>query len=334
MPGSTTPDQAQVHSATSEVATSEQHSSLDIPQATPPPAAVTPAAVTPTTSNNNSAKPTKLPGNAVSVPAPEPDQRTTLDSAVSPNNVAPVRSSQVSSSPQQSTAHQHESSNDIAEATNHVPAPGKTQQVPNSPGAISPALPAATVDGTLLDTSRTLKTFLSPTSERALAVPGTDQPSMPPTSIPMTAPSIHNTQSASQSIEKSRPLSSFNTARDSGAISSIDNGTSGQKSSAAVNTTANVTTLSQPSLGISSISIAANSTTASARSTTAPQITSSSASLFPVGATTTSPATTTSSSSASGLRFKEAGSHPSVFSMIRLLAYLAGCMMVGARVLV
>ena len=335
MPGSTAPDQAQIHSATSEVATSEQLISLNIPQATPAPAAVTPAAVALTTSNNNAARSTKLSGNAVSIFAPEPDQHPTSESAVSPNNAVPVRSSQVSSPPQQSTAHQQGSSNDIAEVTNPVPAPGKTQQVPNIPGATSPALPAATVDGTLLDTSRTLVTFLLPTSERALAVPGTDQPFMPPTSIPTTAPAIHNTEPASQSIRKDRPLSASDTARDSGVISSINNDTSGQKSSTAANTTANVTSLSQPSLSQSSTSIVANSTTASAKSTIASQITSSSASLFaPLSTTATSPATSTSSSSASGPRFKEAGSHPSVFGMIRLLGYLAGYMIVGARGLV
>ena len=327
MPGSTTPVQAQAHSATSEVATAEQLSSLYIPQATPPP-----ATVIPTASNDNVAEPTKLPGNAVSVTVAEPGQHTALSSAVNPHNVDSVGSSQMSAVPQKSTTHPYERSMDIPNATDLVPAPGKAQPASNSRGATSPTPPAASVDGTLLGTSRTLQAFLSPTPESALAVPGTDQPSMPPTSIPTTAPALHNTQRASQSIGKSRLLSSSDTARDSGAISSINNGTSGQTSSTAANTTANVTALSQPSLGISSTSIVANSTRVSAQSTAALQITSSSASLLPVGTTTTSPATITSSSGASGLQFKEDGSRLRGLEIIRLLGCLAGCIIVGARV--
>ena len=317
-PGPSTPGQAPVHSVpTSEVATSEQLSSLNIPRATPPPAAA--AAVTLTTSNNNAASPTNLPENTASVPAAEHDQRTALDSAANSNNVTPVEFSQTSAVLRQPTTHPPESSNDIPDPTTLVSAPGKTQPTSNSRGATSPALPAASEDGTLVGMPMAPKTSLSPTSERAFAVPGIDQTSIPPIMIPTTAPAIltvlgsaHNAYPASQRIEGGRKHNSSDTARGSAGISSVSfigNGTSGQRSSTPADTTANVTALSRPPLTVLSTS------------------------LFSVGTTATSPSTISSSSNAVGLQFKGAGSQLRNLEMIRLLGCLAVCMMVGARIL-
>ncbi len=294
----------------------EQLSSLNIPQATPPPA----AEVTLTTSKNNAASPTNLPGNRASLPAAEPAQRTASESAVNSNKGAPVRFSQTSAVLRQPTTHPPESSNDIPDPTTLVSAPGKTQPTSNSRGATSPALPAASEDGTLVGMPMAPKTSLSPTSERAFAVPGTDQTSIPPIMIPTTAPAIltvlgsaHNAYPASQRIEGGRKHNSSDTARGSAGISSVGfmgNGTSGQKFSTAAETTANVTALSRPPLIVSSTP------------------------LFSVGTTATSPATISSSSNAVGLQFKGAGSQLRDLEMIRLLGCLTLCMMVGARILV
>ena len=340
-PGPSTPSQAPVHSVpTSNVATSEQLSSLNIPQATPPP-----AAVPLTTSENNAASSTILPGNTASIPAAEPDQRTALDSAVNSNNATPVGFSQASVVLRQSTANSPRSSNNIPDPTNLVSAPDETHPVPNSRGATSPALLAASEDGTLVVMPKTPKTSLSPTSEHAFAVPGTDQTSMPPTMISTTAPAIftvlgsaHNAHPASQRIGGGRNLNSSHTARGSGGISSVGfmySGTNGQKSSPAADTTANVTALSRPPVTVSSSSFVANRTTVSVGSTTGTPISSrSSASLFSVETTTNPSVTISSSSSAGGLQFRGAGSRFRDLEMIRLLGCLIVCMIIGARILV
>ena len=325
---------------TSDAASSEQFSSLNIPQATLPP-----AAVTLTSSENNAASPTNLPGNTASVPAAESDQRTALDSAVNSGNVTPIGLSQVSAVLRQSTAKPPESSNDTPDPTNLVSTPGKTQSAPNSRGATSTALPAASNDGTSLRMPIAPKTSLSPTSERAFAVPGTDQTSMPPTMISTTASAIftvpgsaHNARPASQRIEGGRRFNSSDTARGSSSISSVGfiySGTSGQKSSPAADTTANVTALSRPPLIVSSTSFVANRTTVSAGSTAGTPISSrSSASLFSVGTTTTSQGTVSTGSNALELQSKGTGSQLRGLEMIRLLGYLTVCMIVGARILV
>ena len=316
VPGASPPGQAPVHSvSTSEVANSEQLSSLNIPQATPPP----PAVVTLTTSNNNAASPTNLPGNTASLPAAEPARPTASESAVNPNNVAPVGFSQASAVLRQPKTHPPESLNDIPDPTNLNPAPDETQPPPTSRGATSPAPAAAREDETSVGMPRTPQTIPSPTSEHAFAVSGTDQPSMPPTIIPTTAPAIltvlgsaHNAYPASQRIWGGRILNSSATARGSAGISSVifmGNGTSAQKPSTVADTTANVKALSRQPVTVSSTS------------------------LFSVGTTATSPATISSSSNAVGLQFKGAGSQLRDLEMIWLLGCLTLCMMVGARIL-
>ncbi|KAK0515951.1 hypothetical protein JMJ35_001985 [Cladonia borealis] len=302
--------------STSKVANSEQLSPLDIPQATPPSA----AAITLTTSNKNAASPINLPGNTASDPTAEPDQRTASNLAVNSNNVTPVGSSEGSAVPLQSTTHPPGSSNGISDPTNLVLAPGKTQPAPNSRGSTSPALPAASEDGKSVGMPRTLKTSLSPTSEYASAVSGTNQTSMPPSMIPTTAPAIptvidsaHNTYPASQRIGNGRILNSSVSVRVSGGLSRVGfmgNGTSGQKLSTASNITANVTAPSRPPVIVFSTS------------------------LFPVGTTATPSATISSSSNAGGLQFRGAGSRFRGLELIRLLGCLTVCMMVGARIFV
>ena len=319
VPRPSTPGQAPVHSLpTSEVAISEQLSSLNIPQATPPPGAAA-AAVILTTSTSNAASPTNLPRNTASVPATESDQRTALDSAVNSGNVSPVALSQLSAVLQQSIPQPSESSNDIPDPTNLVPAPGQTRAAPNSRGATSPALPAAREDGTSVGMPRTPKTIPAPTSEGAFAVPSTDQTSMPPIMIPTTAPAIltvlgsaHNAYPAIQRTADGRRLNSSDTARDSAGISSVGfmgNGTSGQKLSKAANTAANMIALSRPPVTVSSTSLSSVDTTA------------------------TSPATISSSSDAGELQFRGVGSHLRGPAMTRLLGYLTVGMMVGPRIL-
>ena len=274
-PGPSTAGRAPVNSVpTLEVATSEQLSSLNIPQTTLP----TVAAVALTTSTNNAANPTNLPEQTASLPAAKPDP------------------------------------------TNLVVLPSKTQPAPNSRGAASPALPAASEDGKSVGMPRTLKTSLSPTSEYASAVSGTDQTSMPPSMIPTTAPAIltalgstHNAHPASQRTGYGRTHNSSVTARVSGGISSVGfmgNGMSGQKLSTASNITANMTTPSRPPVIVFSTS------------------------LFPVGITATPSARISSSSNAGGLQFRGDGSRFRGLELIRLLGCLTVCMMVGARIFI
>ena len=340
VPGPSTSGQAPVHSVpASEVATSEQLSSLNVPQATPPPA----AAVTLTASNNNAVSPTNLPGITASVAAAESDQPTASDPAVNLGNVTPVGLSQVSAVLRQSTTYTPESSNNVPDPTK-LPALEETQPSPNSRGATSTALLAASEYETLVGMPMAPKSSLSPTSERPFAVSGTDQTSMPPIIIPTTAPAIltilnsaHNTHTASQRVGDGRTLNSSATARDSASSSSVgsmDSGTSGQKLSTAADTTANVTAPSRPLLIVSSTSSIANKTTASVASTVVTQISSSSsASLLSAGTTATSPATSRSSSSAGGFQLKGAGLQSRGLEMIRLLGCLTVCMVVGARIL-
>lgn len=327
--------------STSKVATSEQLSPLDTPQATPSSA----AAITLTTSNKNAANPINLPGNTAPVPTAGPEQRTASKLAVNSNNVTPIGSSQGSAVPLQSTMHPPGSSKAFPDPTNLAPAPGKTQLTPNSRGTTSPALLAASEDGKLVVMPKTPRTSLSPTSEHAFAILGTDQISMPPTITPTTAPAIvtvfgsaHNAYPTSQRIGYGRTLNSSATARGSAGISSVgfmDNDTSAQKLSTAANITANVTASSRPFLIVSSTSSVANRTTLSVASTVVRQISSkSSASLFPVETTPTSPATISSSSNASGLQFRGVRSRIRDLEVIRLLGCLTACMMIGRRILV
>ena len=297
VPGADPPDQAPVHSVPiSEVATSEQLSSLNIPKATSPPAPITLA-----TSTNNAVNPTNLPGKPASIRTAEPD----------PTNLAPGKT--------QPASHSRGATSPA------LPAMSEDRTVVGNPKTHKPPLSPTSEHGPPV--SGTDQTSMPPT-----IIP-TTAPAIP--TVIGSAHSAHpatqrigygRAHNSSVTARVSGGLSS---------IGFIGNGTSGQKLSTAANITTYVTAPSRPLLIVSSTSSVANRTTVNAGSTAGTQITSkSSASQISVGKIATPSATIGSSSNAGGLQFRGAGSRLRGLELLRLLGCLTVCMMIGARIFV